>query len=156
MVCYFLLQWTAFRQNTPPWAIRFGWTCMAWLIASLAYISPFSMTRLWFMKSDTVIRTKLFIYAILLFPSHHRTRLQWRDGRASLVPVERPSESLQTDAVYGSYRTTSIINSSLTTSTGKQLVYRQRPHLLFMFGTFFTGSLPYFKASLIIGSTKRM
>ena len=27
-----------------------GWPCMAWLIASLSYISPFIMTRLWSMK----------------------------------------------------------------------------------------------------------
>ena len=75
VVHHFLLQWTMFCQSSPPWAIHLGWACIAWLIASLAYISPFSMTRLWFMKSDTVIRIKLFMYSIMFFPSHHRIRL---------------------------------------------------------------------------------
>ena len=35
--CYSLLQWTMFCQNSPPWFIHVGWTCIAWLIASLSY-----------------------------------------------------------------------------------------------------------------------
>ena len=39
-----------FCHNSPPWPIRVGWPCTAWLIASLSYTSPFSMTRLWCMN----------------------------------------------------------------------------------------------------------
>ena len=37
MVCHSLFQWTMFCQNAPLWPICLGWTCMAWLIASLCY-----------------------------------------------------------------------------------------------------------------------
>ena len=33
----------------------FGWPCMAWLIASLSYASPFTMTWLWSMKGQTLL-----------------------------------------------------------------------------------------------------
>ena len=39
-----------FCQNSPLWPIRPGWPCTAWLIASLRYASPFTMTRLWSIK----------------------------------------------------------------------------------------------------------
>ena len=45
-----LLQWTMFCWNSVLWTICFGWPCMAWLISSLIYTSPFSRTRLWSMK----------------------------------------------------------------------------------------------------------
>ena len=32
--------------------VLLGWPCMAWLIASLSYISPFAITRQWYMKGD--------------------------------------------------------------------------------------------------------
>ena len=40
-----------FCQNSLPWPVLLGWPCMAWLIASLSYISPFA-TRQWYMKED--------------------------------------------------------------------------------------------------------
>ena len=36
-----------FCQNSSLWSICFRWPCMAWLIASLSYSGPFTMTRLW-------------------------------------------------------------------------------------------------------------
>ena len=36
--------------NSPLWRILLGWPCMAWLIASLSYASPFTRTRLWSKK----------------------------------------------------------------------------------------------------------
>ena len=50
VVCHSLLQWTTFYQNSSLWPVCLGWPCMAWLIASLSYASPFAMTRLWSMK----------------------------------------------------------------------------------------------------------
>ena len=46
VVRHFLLQWTTFCQNSPPWPIHLRWPYMAWLIVSLR------QTRLWFMLSD--------------------------------------------------------------------------------------------------------
>ena len=48
--CHFLLQWTIFCQNSSLWPFWLGWPCTAWLIASLSYTNPFTMTRLWSMK----------------------------------------------------------------------------------------------------------
>ena len=48
--------WTTFCQNSPLWLVCLGWPCMAWLIASLSYSSPFSMTRQWSMKGIHVYR----------------------------------------------------------------------------------------------------
>ena len=45
MVCHFLLQWTRFCQNSPPWPIHLGLPFVPWLIASLSY------PRLWSMWS---------------------------------------------------------------------------------------------------------
>ena len=45
--CYFLLQWAMSCQNSSRWPICLGWPCMAWLIASAIYTSPFATTRLW-------------------------------------------------------------------------------------------------------------
>ena len=45
--CHFLLQWTTFYQNPSLWPIHLGRPCLAWLIASLSYASPFTMARLW-------------------------------------------------------------------------------------------------------------
>ena len=50
VVCRSLLQWLTFCQNSPLWPIHLGWPCMAWLIASLSYASPFATTRHWSMK----------------------------------------------------------------------------------------------------------
>ena len=35
VVCHFLLQWTTFCQNYPPWPIHLGWPYTAWLIVPL-------------------------------------------------------------------------------------------------------------------------
>ena len=46
VVCH-LLPWQAiFCQNSSLWPVYLGWPCMTWLIASLSYASPFTMTRL--------------------------------------------------------------------------------------------------------------
>ena len=39
-----------FGQNSSQWPVRLRWPCMAWLMASLSYAIPFTMTRLWSMK----------------------------------------------------------------------------------------------------------
>ena len=39
-----------FCQNSSLWPRCLEWPCMAWLIASLSYTSPFAMTRLWSRK----------------------------------------------------------------------------------------------------------
>ena len=36
VVCHFLLQWTTFCQNSPPWPILLGWPYTSWLIVSLS------------------------------------------------------------------------------------------------------------------------
>ena len=38
--------WTTFCQNSPLWPSCLGWPCIAWLIVSLSYASPFTTTRL--------------------------------------------------------------------------------------------------------------
>ena len=48
--CRFLLRWTMFCQNSSLWPVHLVSPCMAWLIASLSYESPFTTTRLWSMK----------------------------------------------------------------------------------------------------------
>ena len=50
--CHFLLQWAVFCQNSSLWLVCLGWPCMASLIASLSYASPFITTRLWSMKGE--------------------------------------------------------------------------------------------------------
>ena len=50
VVCFSFLYWITFCQNSPLWPIHLGWPCMAWLIASLSYASPFATTRHWSMK----------------------------------------------------------------------------------------------------------
>ena len=57
--CYFLLPWTMFCQNSSLWPVCLGWPYMAWLIASLSYASPFTMTRLQFMKWSEVVSNSL-------------------------------------------------------------------------------------------------
>ena len=49
VVCYSLLHWTRFCQNSSLWPICLTWPSTAWLIASLSYANPFT-TRLWSMK----------------------------------------------------------------------------------------------------------
>ena len=46
VVCHFLLWQAIFCQNSSLWPVYLGWPCMTWLIASLSYASPFTMTRL--------------------------------------------------------------------------------------------------------------
>ena len=36
VICYSLLQWTTFCQNSPPWPVHLGWPHTAWLIVSLS------------------------------------------------------------------------------------------------------------------------
>ena len=43
-------QQTTFRPNSSLGPVSLGWSCLAELIASLSYTSPFAMTRLWSMK----------------------------------------------------------------------------------------------------------
>ena len=50
VVCHSLLQWTTFCQNFSLWPIYLGWPCIAQLMVSLSYASPFTTTRLWSMK----------------------------------------------------------------------------------------------------------
>ena len=57
-----ILEWFAvpfssgpFCQNSLLWPVCLGWPCMAWLIASLSYASPFATTRLWSMKGNGMV-----------------------------------------------------------------------------------------------------
>ena len=50
VVCLSFFQWTTFCQNSSLWPTCLGWPCKAWLIASLSYRSPITMTRLWSVK----------------------------------------------------------------------------------------------------------
>ena len=54
-------QWTALSHNSTVWPVCLGWSCMAWLTASLNYASPFALTRLWSMKG-TVCYTDSKLY----------------------------------------------------------------------------------------------
>ena len=45
IVCHSCLQLTVFCQNSLPWSVHLEWLCMAWLIASLSYASPFTTTN---------------------------------------------------------------------------------------------------------------
>ena len=36
VVCYSILQWTTFCQNSSPWPVRLGWPYTAWLLVSLS------------------------------------------------------------------------------------------------------------------------
>ena len=42
--CHFLLQWIMFCQNSSLWPVWTGRPCMAWLIASLSYMSLHTFT----------------------------------------------------------------------------------------------------------------
>ena len=55
VVCYFLLQWTMYCQKSSLWPIHRGWPCMAWLTASLSYVSSFTTTSLWPTKGDEIM-----------------------------------------------------------------------------------------------------
>ena len=44
-----------FCQNSSLRPLHLGWPCMTWLIASLSYSSPFTLTRLWSMKGHHVL-----------------------------------------------------------------------------------------------------
>ena len=52
VVCHFLLQWTTFCQNSPPWPFHLGWLCMTWLIASLSYTGLWPMWSVWLVFCD--------------------------------------------------------------------------------------------------------
>ena len=52
VVCHSLLQWAMFCQNFPPWPVRLGWFCTAWLIVSLSYTRLWSMWSLWLAFCD--------------------------------------------------------------------------------------------------------
>ena len=68
MVCHFLLQWTTFCQNSSLWPICLGLPCLAWLIASLSYASPFTTTMLWSMKELLVCMNARNVCALILYP----------------------------------------------------------------------------------------
>ena len=40
VVCHSLLTWTTFCQNSPPWPVCLGWSCMAWLISVIESCQP--------------------------------------------------------------------------------------------------------------------
>ena len=61
-VCHSLLQWTTFCQNSPLWPVRLGWPCMAWLVASLSYASPFAMTRQWSVNRLKSLRESIYTF----------------------------------------------------------------------------------------------
>ena len=50
MLCHPLLQCISFCQNSLLLHIRLGWSCLAWLMTSLSYASPFTMARQWSLK----------------------------------------------------------------------------------------------------------
>ena len=47
VVCHYLLQWTRFCQNSPPWPICFQWPYTTWLIVFLSYTRLWSMWSVW-------------------------------------------------------------------------------------------------------------
>ena len=52
VVCYSILQWTTFCQNSPLWPGHLVWPCTAWLIASLSYSRLWSMWSFWLAFCD--------------------------------------------------------------------------------------------------------
>ena len=52
VVCPSLLQWTMSCQNSPPWPVRLGWPCTAWLIHSLSYARLWSIWSFWLAFGD--------------------------------------------------------------------------------------------------------
>ena len=75
--CHFLIQWTTFCQNSPPWPIHLGSPCRAWLITSLSYASPFAMTDVWSMKG---------LLRLSVLKSHSVLSEFWRLQVCSQVP----------------------------------------------------------------------
>ena len=45
VACHPLLHWIMFCQKYPLWHVYLGWPCMACLIATLSYTSPFNTRR---------------------------------------------------------------------------------------------------------------
>ena len=72
-VCHSLLQWITYCQNFPLWPAQLGYPCMAWLIASLSYASPFTTTRQWSMKRDHIYYTHT-IYIYIHTHTHTHTK----------------------------------------------------------------------------------
>lgn len=62
VVCHLPLQWTTFCPNSSLWPIYLGWPCVAQLIASLSYASPFTSTRLWSRKARGPQEQKLYVF----------------------------------------------------------------------------------------------
>ena len=52
VVCHFLLRWTRFCQNSPPWSICIGWPDTAWLTVSLSWTQLWSMWSVWVVFCD--------------------------------------------------------------------------------------------------------
>ena len=71
--CYFLLQWITFFENSSLWPIHLGWPCMARLMASLSYESPFTTRSLWSMKGKWP--TTRFYFQSLLNSFQHNWSL---------------------------------------------------------------------------------
>ena len=70
VVCRFLFQWTMYCHNSSLWPVQLGWPCMAWLIASLSYPSPFVTTRLWSRKGlANPITSKTVSYPSSVLPT---------------------------------------------------------------------------------------
>ena len=91
-VCHSLLQWTTFCQNSPLWPVRLGWPCMAWLVASLSYASPFAMTR----QCSHEIRRQLFL------------------GRKAMTNLD---SVLKTKDIWNNWQTTNLKNIRATYAT---------------------------------------
>ena len=65
---HFLFQWATFCQNYSLWPVGLGWSCMACLIASLSYVSPFTILRLWSMSgSKSLVHFKFYYYFVCFF-----------------------------------------------------------------------------------------
>ena len=53
-------------QNSSLWPIHLGWSHMAWLIVSLSYASPFTMTRQLYMNGIT-LSIKVMVFPVVTY-----------------------------------------------------------------------------------------
>ena len=102
VVCHSLLWWITFCQNSPLWPACLWWPCMAWLIASLSYTSPFA-TRQWIMEGHH------------LLPYTKVQTNSYGDRKSSASPVLQ-SPTLQTKCTKWNFQKAPYILSSASTS----------------------------------------
>ena len=78
VVCHFLLQWTTFCQNSPPWPDHPGWPYMLWLIVSL------SKARLWSIWSVWLVFCDCCFHSVCPLMDEHKRLVQtsWWEGLA--------------------------------------------------------------------------